>query len=75
MIDTVKIYTVINKNVYDIIHNSSIIRTSYSMSTGEVFYNIINDHLKGSYDSSLSVRVDTGAKYRLLDRYIIEIER
>lgn len=74
MIDTVKIYTMIGKNIYDIIKNNSIVKTSYKTSTGEVFYNIINDHLSGSYDSSLSVRVDNGSKYNFSNGYYIEIE-
>lgn len=74
MIDTVKIYSMINKKTYDIIKNSSIIKTSYNNSTGEIYYNIVNDHLQGSYDSSLSVRVDTGSKYGFANYYFIEIE-
>ncbi len=74
MIDTVKIYTMINSNIYETIKTNSIVKTSYHSSTGEVFYNIINDHLAGSYDSSLSVRVDNGAKYGFVGAYFIEIE-
>ena len=57
MIDTICIYTKINKEIFDIIYKKSIIKTSYSNETGEMFYNIINDHLEGSYSSSLSVRI------------------
>lgn len=74
MIDTIKIYAMINKITYDKIHNKSIVKTSYSMETGEVFYNITNDHLKGSYDTNLSVRVGDGAKYKFINMYYIEIE-
>lgn len=74
MIDTVKIYTMIDRKTYDIISSKSVIKTSYHSATGEIFYNIINDHLKGSYDSSLSVRVDSGVKYRFLNGYVLEIE-
>ena len=74
MIDTIKIYTMIDKNIYDKICNNSVIKTSYHNATGEIFYNIINDHLKGSYDSSLSVRIDSGAKYHFLNGYTLEIE-
>ncbi len=74
MIDTIKIYTMINKNTYDKIYNKSIIKTSYSMETGEIFYNITNDHLRGSYDTSLSVRVAEGVKYKFIDMYCLEIE-
>lgn len=74
MIDTVKIYTNIDKNIYNIIKNNSIVKTSYHNKTGEIFYNIINDHLKGSYDSSLSVRVDIGSKYRFINGYVLELE-
>ena len=57
MIDTIKVVTMINKSIYDKIHNNSIIKTSYKKSTNEIFYEIVNDHLEGSYSSSLSVRV------------------
>lgn len=74
MIDTVKIFAKIDKETYDKIENSSIVKTSYSKSTGEIFYNIVNDHLEGSFDSSLSVRLDTGERYGLQDSYIIIVE-
>lgn len=74
MIDTVKIYTMINKSIYDKICSNSIVKTSYHASTGEIYYNIINDHLQGSYDSSLSVRVDSGVKYRFVEGYVLEVE-
>lgn len=74
MIDTIKVYTMINKSIYDKISSNSIIKTSYNNSTKEIYYNIINDHLKGSYDSSLSVRVDTGVKYSFTNGYVLEVE-
>ncbi len=46
MIDTVKIYTMINKKIYDKICSNSIVKTSYHAATGEIYYNIINDHLE-----------------------------
>ncbi len=74
MIDTIKIYTMINRFTYDKIRNKSIVKTSYSMESGEIFYNITNDHLKGSYDTSLSVRVGEGSKYNFVSMYYLEIE-
>lgn len=74
MIDTIKIFTMINKETYNKIHNKSIVKTSYSMDTGEIFYTITNDHLKGSYDTSLSVRVGDGAKYKFINTFYLEIE-
>ena len=74
MIDTIKIFTNIPKRIYDIIRNNSIVKTSYQTSTGEIFYNIVNDKLQGSYDSSLSVRVGEGIKYRFTNGYYIEVE-
>lgn len=74
MIDTVKIYTMINKTIYEKIKNNSIVKTSYHSATGQVFYSIINDHLQGSYDSSLSIRVDSGSKYGFVNNFFIEIE-
>lgn len=74
MIDTVKIYTMINKNIYNKIYHSSIIKSSYKLDTGEIFYEIVNDHLSGSYDNRLSVRVGCGAKYHFVDNYYLEVE-
>ena len=74
MIDTVKIYTMINKNIYNKIYHSAIIKSSYNLSTGEIFYEIVNDHLSGSYDNRLSVRVGSGVKYNFVDNYFLEVE-
>lgn len=74
MIDTIKIYTMINKEVYNRIYHNSILKTSYNQKDGEIFYEIVNDKLEGSYSSSLSVRVGTGAKYRFVDMYYLEVE-
>ena len=74
LIDTIKIVSMINKNTYDKISNNSIIKTAYNLSSGEIFYKIINDKLEGSYSSSLSVRVGEGAKYNFINAYYIEIE-
>ena len=38
MIDTVKIYTMIEKEIFEKIKNSSIIKTSFNNSTGEVIW-------------------------------------
>lgn len=74
MIDTIKIYTMINKNTYDKIYNNSIIKSSYNKKDGEIYYEIVNDKLEGSYSSSLSVRVGSGVKYKFIDMFYLEIE-
>ena len=74
MIDTIKIYTMINKKTYDKIYNNSIIKSSYNKKDGEIYYEIVNDKLEGSYSSSLSVRVGSGVKYKFVDMYYLEIE-
>ena len=75
MIDTIKIYSEINRNTYDKIKSKSIIKNSKNNNTGVLLYEIINDHLEGSYDSRLSVRVGCGSKYHFVnDGYFIEIE-
>lgn len=74
MIDTIKIYSMINKETYNCIKSNSIIKKSYNNKTGEIIYTIVNDHIKGSYNSSLSVRVGNGAKYNFANMYYIEIE-
>lgn len=74
MIDTIKIYTMINKNTYDKIYHNSILKTSYNQKDGEIYYEIVNDKLEGSYSSSLSVRVGCGSKYKFVDMYYLEIE-
>ena len=74
MIDTVKIVSMINTRIFNTIKNNSIIKMSYDNGTGENIYTIINAHLKGSYSSSLSVKVGDGAKYGFQQMYYIEIE-
>lgn len=74
MIDTIKIYTMINKKIYDKIYHNSILKTSYNQKDGEIYYEIVNDKLEGSYSSSLSVRVGCGAKYKFVGMYYLEIE-
>lgn len=75
MIDTIKIYTQINKAIFDKIKSLSIIKSSYNCFDGEIYYEIINDHLIGSYDSRLSIRVGCGSKYHFAeDGYYLEIE-
>lgn len=75
MIDTMKIYCEIDKDTYDKIKLKSIVKNSTDYNTGELLYEIINDHLEGSYDSRLSVRVGCGSKYNFVEKgYFIEIE-
>lgn len=75
MIDTVKIYTEIDKSIYDKIKSKSIVKSSVNNNTKELIYEITNDHLQGSYDSRLSVRTDCGAKYGFSQKgYYVEIE-
>ncbi len=75
MIDTIKVYTEIEKEIYDKIKSLSIVKNSVDNSKNELLYEIINDHLDGSYDSRLSVRVGCGVKYGFaVLGYYIEIE-
>jgi II/X family phage/plasmid replication protein len=74
MIDTIKIVSMINEKVYHSIKNNSIIKMAYNNGTKENIYTIINDHLKGSYNSSLSVKVGDGGKYGFQKMNYIEIE-
>lgn len=74
MVDTVKIFTFINKKTYEKIKYSSNIKCMYNTAVGTIFYEIINSSLKGTYDSSLSVRVDEASRYNL-SGYVIEVER
>ncbi len=73
MVDTIKIFCQIDKNTYNHIKSKSTIKTSYNNGTGKVYYEIINDSLKGTYDSSLSVRVDEGNLYNLKN-YVLLVE-
>lgn len=73
MVDTIKIFSFIDKKTYEKIKYKSNIKTMFNSSDGKIYYEIINDSLKGSYDSSLSVRVDDSSRY-LQKGYVIEIE-
>lgn len=76
MIDTMKIYTRIDEHIYKIIRFNSNIKCMYNKASGEIFYEIINDSLEGTYDSRLSVRVSAGTKYgfKFENDFSIEIE-
>ncbi len=75
MIDTIKIYAEIPFEIYTKIYNKSIVKSSIDKKTGELMYEVVNDHLEGSYSSKLSVRVGCGAKYGFCNLgYYIEIE-
>ena len=53
----------------------SIVKNSIDNSKKQLIYEIVNDHLEGSYGSSLSVRVGSGLKYGFSKLgYYIEIE-
>lgn len=74
MIDTLRIFTKIDESIFAKIKSSSITRCSFREETREIFYEISSDNLKGSYDSSLFVRADTGDKYGFPKDYILTIE-
>lgn len=75
MIDTIKIYTEIDEETHNKIKSKSIVKSSVNNNTKDVLYEITNDHLQGSFESRLSVRVDYGAKYSFVEKgYYIEIE-
>lgn len=75
MIDTIKIYAEIDKETHDKIKSKSIVKSSVNNNTKDILYEITNDHLEGSFDSRLSVRVDSGVKYSFVNKgYYIEIE-
>ena len=74
MIDTIKIYTIITKEDYEVIKYRSDINTKYNKSTGELYYMITTDSLIGSYESRLSVKVsDNAGKYKM-SGYLLEVE-
>lgn len=83
MIDTLKIVTQINAQMYKIISYKSDIKCSYNKSTGEIYYEIISNGLDGTYDNRLSVRVSSGSKYGFFkfnevgesDSFALEVER
>ena len=74
MIDTIKIYTMIDKNTYLSIKNLSTAKQSIDYSTGEIHYTIINAKVVGSYNNSINVRPDYGSKYGFEDKYSLSIE-
>ena len=75
MIDTIKIYCEVSKDISQLIKNKSVVKSSIDKSTGELQYEITNGHLLGSYDSRLSVRTDCGSKYGFTELgYYVEIE-
>lgn len=74
MIDTIKIYTQIDKYTYDYMTKKSNVKTKINRESGEVFYEIVQDSLKGSYDSNFMVRLLSGTKYQFTNGYCLELE-
>lgn len=74
MIDTIKIFTQINERIYKIIHYNSNVMQKFNESTGELFYKITTDDLKGTYDSNIHIGVGCGSKYGFVDSYYLEVE-
>lgn len=74
MLDTVRVFTKIDKKIFLKIKSSSVTSCKFRANTQEIFYEISSDNLKGSYDSSLFVRADTGEKYGLDKDYILIVE-
>lgn len=74
MIDTVKIYSQITKELYQKIEFCQIHKVSFKKSSGEIFYDVTSDSLEGSYSTNLSVRVGVGVKYGFINSYCVEIE-
>ena len=70
MIDTIKIYTFINKDIYEDIKFKSDIKCSYNLNNNTIYYEIVNGHLQGTFDSRLSVRVGDSSRYGFNGYYI-----
>lgn len=73
MIDTVKVYTFISRNIYNKIKYMSDIKCMYNINTDHIYYEIVNSSLKGSYDTNFSVRVSEASKYSM-SGYVLELE-
>lgn len=74
MIDTIKIYTQIDKGTYDYMTKKSNVKTMINRDSGEIFYEIVQDSLKGSYDSNFMVRLLNGTKYNFINGFVLELE-
>lgn len=71
MIDTIKIFTAIRRDVAELISARSDVKASFSRETGELYYEIISTSLEGSFSSSLSVRVSDGGQYGMESKVLI----
>lgn len=74
MIDTVKIFTFINKQTYKKVKYCSDVKCMYNNSDGKLYYEITSTSLQGTYDNRFHVRVDEASRYGL-DGYVLEAER
>lgn len=73
MIDTVKIFTFISQESFEVIKRECDVKSMYSCSTGEIYYEIVSCSLSGSFDSRLSVRVSESSKYTRKG-FLLEVE-
>lgn len=74
MIDTIKIYTMIDKKTFDKINSISIVRSSIDRRTGELHYEINSNKLIGSYSNTVNIRTGDGGTYGFKDKKYISIE-
>lgn len=74
MIDTIKIYTMINQSIYDKIINSSVVNSKINKRTGELLYQINSSSLVGSFSSSVNIRVGDGEVYGFKNYKYLSVE-
>lgn len=74
MIDTIKIYTMIDKKTYDKIISSSVVNSKINKRTGELLYQVNSSSLVGSYSSSVNIRIGEGDMYGFKDKKYLSIE-
>ena len=74
MIDTIKIFTMIDKNTFNKINNISIVKSSVNRRTGELIYELNSSKIVGSYSNTINIRIGDGAVYGFVGYKYISIE-
>lgn len=74
MIDTIKIFTMIDKKTCEEIESISTVRSSIDRRTGELHYELNSSKLVGSYSNTINIRTGEGATYGFKDKKYLSIE-
>lgn len=73
MIDTIKIFAIISKEIYNTIYSTGTVKTSFDNKNNITNYLYVGSNVEGSYSSNINIKIGNDGKYKTSECYI-EIE-